>query len=246
MKVIVVIPIYKKSLEEDEAFSLTTCLRLLSGYDLVFVGPKSLEGIVPHVYGENRFLGFDESFFEGIAGYNKLMLSSKFYEKFRSYDYILIYQLDALVFQDCLDKWLYSNIDYVGAPWTDFEKINKVRDSIMSSRYFGVRTLKKFFLSGNRISYAGNGGLSLRKVDSFLHISKKYKFFIDNWNMNEDFFWSIFVPMLEKKFIIPDYDSCKYFSVENTPEKLFEGIEKHFGCHAWNKNKPFWNSVLNS
>lgn len=244
MKVAVVIPIYKKSLEEDEVFSLKTCIRLLSKYSLYFVGPKSIQNYVPQIYGDSPFVGFNDTFFESIEGYNQLMLSWKFYKKFESYDYILIYQLDALVFQDNLGKWLYSDIDYVGAPWTDFSRIKKARESIMSSQYFGIKVLKKIFLDENRISYAGNGGLSLRKVNSFLHISKKYRYFIDNWKLNEDYFWSIFVPMLEKKFVIPKYDDCKYFSIENSPEKFFEGIDKHFGCHAWGKNRPFWESVL--
>ncbi len=45
------------------------------------------------------------------------MLSPTFYDAFQAYRYVLIYQLDALVFSDRLTEWCEMDWDYVGAPW---------------------------------------------------------------------------------------------------------------------------------
>jgi hypothetical protein len=95
---------------------------------------------------------FDNKYFGTVEAHRKLMLSPRFYKSFRDYVYILIYHLDSLVFSDQLMKWCETGLDYVGAPW------------------IGVPGI---------VDKVGNGGFSLRKVDSFLKVIYSRRYFID-------------------------------------------------------------------
>ena len=81
------------------------------------------------------------------------MLTPSFYKSFAQYDYILVYQLDAFVFCDELSFWCNKDYDYIGAPI-----IGHYRDRELS---FNMRV--------------GNGGLSLRKISSFLNFFQSNK-----------------------------------------------------------------------
>jgi hypothetical protein len=83
------------------------------------------------------------------------------YEPFSMYEYILIHHSDAYVFSDQLDYWCNQGYDYIGAPW--FKK-----SFIRSPEKFSERDY--LFLG------VGNGGLSLRKVSSFLKITNDRTF----------------------------------------------------------------------
>ena len=48
--------------------------------------------------------------------YSDYVLSSEFYDTFKAYDYMLLYQLDAFVFEDRLMEFWELKYDYIGAP----------------------------------------------------------------------------------------------------------------------------------
>jgi hypothetical protein len=76
------------------------------------------------------------------------MLSREFYHRFRRYEYALIYQLDCLVFSRDLRSWCEKGWDYVGAPWF---------------REFSIDPAGGLWA-------VGNGGLSLRRLQSCLAV----------------------------------------------------------------------------
>ena len=107
-KVKVLVPIYKETLGEKEMFSLKNNVSLLKGYPVVILAPEGLDVSntlkeVPQcsvMYVSKEWLGKN-----GIAGYNRMMLSGDFYKMFEDCSYILICQTDAWVFSDDLEKW---------------------------------------------------------------------------------------------------------------------------------------------
>ena len=103
--VIIVVPIYRPELRETERMSLLQLQRVLGDYPRVFLAPASLS----FDFGA---LGY----FDGLSGYSCLMLSDEFYARFADYQYVLIYQLDAFVFQDTLRAFCALGYDYIGAP----------------------------------------------------------------------------------------------------------------------------------
>ncbi|MBX2925390.1 MAG: hypothetical protein KF746_24545 [Chitinophagaceae bacterium] len=259
--VTVVIPIYKSTISHTEDISLRQCAKVLGKYTITIIKPAHLEidGLLSYfcdVHVEN----FPQHYFEGIEGYNKLMLSPEFYERFLKYEFILIYQLDAFVFSDQLLYWCRQKYDYIGAPWLFKENV-KISWKEKIKRFIARRTAYRNNTQqpGSNLpveqqfhNKVGNGGFSLRRVKKFYCLSKKMKEEIKYYNgqhhhlYNEDVFWSLEVNRKKKQLRIPHYKKALQFSVELYPEYAFH-INHHrlpFGCHAWNLFPGFWKPFM--
>ena len=272
MNCVIIIPIYKPFLEltTNEVKSIVQCLRILKKHHISFICQESFSDIDLYnalAVGENKdveFKQFKKKYFENIKGYNRLLLSRTFYDSFRKYDYMLIYQTDAYVFSDQLDFWCKKGYDYTGAPW--FEG------------YFPS--------SSSKIIGVGNGGFSLRNIQKAIEILRRYnklknifflfrslkiKWFLKTLafikkintnssiilsgniileynNVKEDGFWSEYIPSLFSDFTVAPIDDAIRFSFEVNPRFLFE-LNEHqlpFGCHAWEKyDYSFWKNFIN-
>ena len=82
----IVIPIYKKDPTLDDTTAINQAFKLLKGYDITFVHPKSLDITNYKKFGEATFKAFNDTYFESIYGYNQLMLNVEFYETFSKRD----------------------------------------------------------------------------------------------------------------------------------------------------------------
>ncbi len=262
----VVIPIYRLPLTAEEEQSLRQLQCHLWRYDTYFVVPESLED-PSFLLREAKVLRWADSYFEGLAGYNRLMLSRSFYRAFREYSYILICQLDSLVFSDELESWCRRGLDYVGAPWFRGHRGDTTQG----------------------LWAVGNGGFSLRKVATFLKVleakglwmtpadcaaqsgrilgypmlrraylraktfahSIGYKnnigYFIRHFAAHEDLFWSTYARLIEPSFRIPRPEEALGFAFEHAPRHCFALTNERlpFGCHAWDKiDREFWQPFL--
>jgi Protein of unknown function (DUF5672) len=145
--VAIVTPVYRLPLSADEEISLQHLRHYLSEHDLFLIAPESL--LLPdEMFPKADVIRFPDRFFTGTDSYSRLMLSPEFYSCFESYEYILIYQLDCLVLSGDLRKWCERDFDYIGAPWF------KGHSSDPAAGLWRV----------------GNGGLSLRRVSSFVAV----------------------------------------------------------------------------
>lgn len=255
----IVVPIYKTGLDLYELYALDQCFSVLEKYPIVFVKPLSLD-ISPLTarYG-NRFSvqSFDDEYFSDIQSYNRLMLSSEFYERFLAVDYILIYQTDALVFRDELEAWCTKGYDYIGAPWLPGMKYLKGVHRIARFVRRQLSTLTYAYPHPIRRDYCvGNGGLSLRKVARLYELTHELADVIAQYNskssevaFNEDVFWGIEVKNQGKQIAIPTYQEALLFSIEMHPEAAFHLTNQHmpFGTHAWYKPPydQFWRKHVN-
>ena len=80
---VVVIPAYKP-LTNIELRFLENALSKTSSFKHVIIAPEHLE--IDHSFGklaQLKVIRFDNGYFTNIEGYNKLMLSSAFYQKFQ-------------------------------------------------------------------------------------------------------------------------------------------------------------------
>ncbi len=256
----VTIPVYKPEISEYEEISLSRALEVFGEYPIILACPDNLD---INVYREiaNRykkavaFENFDDLFFKNLDGYNKLMLSSGFYERFQQYEYILIYQLDCYVFRDELKKWGQTGYDYIGAPWLHNDRRQwwtlKNRIKYKLKQYYR-RCLNK----ENTISFGfykvGNGGFSLRKVQTFIDVIKKfdgtrrlerYRNANGNYLYAEDVFWGCEVNRYWRNIRIPSYRKALKFAFDMNPSLGYELNDNQlpFGCHAWYRYDPvFW------
>lgn len=257
-KVAVIIPFYKQAISELEEVSLKQCFKILASHDIIAIKPESLEfSAISGRYDFTNVISFDNAYFKSVQGYNKLMLAGEFYHTFLNYEYILIYQSDAIVFRDELLYWCAQNWDYIGAPWipefpyTDIVKATKSK----IQQYFHIRANKQINNepSPRQFEYkVGNGGLSLRRTRKFFDLCSKYKLLINEYNskpghfFNEDIFWAIEVNRKSSNLRIPSYKTALKFSIELFPERAYKLNNNNipFGCHAWDKYLNFWLPIF--
>lgn len=269
MKNCVVIPIYKEVLDKDELASLLQCEKVLNKHDIKFVCPKSLNTAQYESFKNAGFVRLNDDYFKSVYTYSRMLLDKNFYEQFNDYEYMLVYQLDAWVFEDRLDEWCEKGYDYIGAPW-----------------FKGFGAAKK---KAKMHPYSGNGGLSLRKISSLINVltlcessNKKLKTFYDLYtkegrgsvfnvfrlpkslwryfskenmlknalettNECEDNVISNTFRRIYPQFKVAKASAAKFFAFEALPERLFKecGNKLPFGCHAFRKyNWDFWKNHI--
>lgn len=230
MNVVIVIPIYKENVSSTEYLSLKQAQTILKDYPLCFICPEGLSTSFYEATCPNAtFLRFEKNYFENTVGYSKLLLSASFYHQFLPYDYLLIYQLDAYVFKDELMDWCKKGYDYIGAPWIERPPLVNGKPKVDIQDWF--------------IGRVGNGGLSLRKVQSHYRNTRFFKPILRFFEKNEDMFWGLFLYWLNPFFKRPNWREALYFAFEMNPRKAYELTEQTlpFGVHAWEKyDKGFW------
>lgn len=221
--VAVVIPYYHSELTELESISFRNCCTILKKYQIILVLP---EKIPRRKYPTEENLLYEQvpdEWMESVDSYNQMMLSKDFYRRFKQYEFILIFQLDAFVFSDCLEQFCDYGYDYIGAPWLN-----------------GMKYLRT--IEGDGVWYVGNGGFSLRKVAAFLHILEGE---ITNCiDTNEDAFWA---SHNSDQFHVAPMDVALKFSFERDVRRCFKlnSNELPFGCHAWEKyDFAFWKPIF--
>ncbi len=228
-KVAVVIPLYKSTLSKQEELSLLQCLRILGKHPIIFVTPESLNTSFLSAYDIRiQAIRFKDEYFKSTKTYNKLLTSTFFYQAFLNFEYILIYQLDAYVFEDTLLDWCSKGYDYVGAP--------KLKKHHLSDTFSCEPVLM-------------NGGLSLRKIQPILRYLNVYHFFFKEWLANEDMMFSFAqrrVYGLRFLLKLPTWREALAFSIEKNPQTCYNILGKlPFGCHAWERYDPkFWEALI--
>lgn len=264
LKNVVVIPVYKKEPEETEIRSLRQALTILGAHDVRLAGPAGLdlsayEAVYKSFGRPVETETFDPSYFRNVAGYNKLMLSRCFYERFAAWDYLLIYQLDAWVFKDELDAWCAKGYDYIGAPWMKLD--GKLDENNSGNGGFSLRKtaafIELFDHKGLIFGYKGlvarhrYRGPLRRRLYILLGLAgwrNRLSDFEGKSKGNEDLFFAALKHKKGKPFRIPSTREAMYFSFEESPAMLYEltGHTLPFGCHAWEKweYETFWKRFI--
>lgn len=247
----VVIPIYKNYFGDLEEKSFLQCINILKDYPIVLVQPEGLDNsYITDKFSNVLVETFSKDYFENISGYNELLLSPSFYERFSDSEFILIYQLDAFVFKDALKEWCEKGYDYIGAPWIATQHNTLVTKILALFDSKKKKERKQIFYK------VGNGGFSLRKVSSHYKIAKEQESFISDFLRAdkkaiyaiEDVFWSLKAPEFCENFKIPEYKEALHFAIDRKPKIAFKLINNEipFGCHGINKPKviDFWKPIL--
>ncbi len=201
--VAVVVPLIPRPrLAPEEEVSLRHLLHFLGQYDKYLVVPKSLKVSYPG-FGIIRF---NDRFFGSARAHNKLLLSPQFYETFKEYKYILNYHLDCLVFSDELIEWCKRDLDYIGAPF--------------------IHCQDSPWVKMNRV---GNGGFSLRKIESFLNV-----FYSRKYDVEPSRYWENFCAR-----------NPKYKQMLHFPKKYLKRLRIFNGARwemsRWSEEDYFWS-----
>ena len=275
---VVVIPVYKTNPKTSEIASFKQCLTVLTDYEIVLVTYKEFDLLAYEAISQNIGIGFrteyfNRNYFNSLDAYNKLCLSNEFYDKFLNFEYMLIYQLDAWVFNDKLQYWCEKAYDYIGAPL--FYDNDKTVFSGVGNGGFSLRRVQycKDILAKNRNRpYMKPGFLwkwiynskinSLKKrygLLSYLNVLFKVilgtfgyrntlNFLMEDKNFNEDMIFSVWASHAwNVNAKIPSCEEAFSFSFEVNPSFLFKKNGKlPFGCHAFEKWEfnEFWSKYI--
>jgi hypothetical protein len=264
--VAIVMPLYKMGMTSEEEISFKHLVHFLSKYDIYLVMPDSLQV---------DWTGFDvrrfgDQFFTSTSSYSNLLLTREFYETFSAYRYILIYQLDSLVFSDQLRGWCEAGYDYIGAPWFKSKTAPSKGFSRVGNGGFSLRKVESFLKVldsqrhlGEPVPYWRDAFLTplddiqslpipqryLKKTRVFRDVRRGVKWYMSNYTLNEDHFWSDRAKLFYPGFKIAPVDVALRFSFERFPRYCFEQNNHRlpFGCHAWAKwDREFWEPYLSS
>ena len=196
--VAVVVPMHNRiELTPEEEISFRHLVHYLDRYDKYLVVPKGLKVNYPGF----SIKYFDNKFFGSAKAHNHLNFSDQYYKAFADYKYILIYHLDCLVFADQLEQWCALDFDYIGAPWIKHH----------DAPYAGRPALE---------GKVGNGGFSLRKIESFLKLIQS-----PIYRIAPQRYWEMFYSA-----------KPKYIQYINLPKKLLKYV-KLFNNARWEMSR---------
>ena len=216
-EVIIIIPLYKETLEWHEKLSLQRNISILKNHPIAFIAPDDLHAKCMLDYPNIPVIRFPNMYFKNTDSYSKLMLSPNFYKKFFYYKYLLICQTDALVFSDSLLSFCQMNYDYWGAPWPSF--IFNIRDNTGKRAHLRV----------------GNGGFSLRNIHACYNLLIDNATFVANNPIPEDQIFA-YLGKYGKDFRVAPLSKAYYFSGEWCIVKSIKRTGTlPFGCHGWHK-----------
>jgi hypothetical protein len=186
-------------------------------YIYVFHGPASTERL-NQAFGGNPYVILVSLKVDNmtICQYNKLLTSETFWRTFHS-EYVLITQTDAILFQKSevnIYDYIESEYDYVGAPfslkrWNDFRNVYRNNEKWTSTN-------------------AGNGGLSLRKVQAMLDTIEQVPYLSIPF-APEDVYFSYAFNQVNFKIKLPTPDEAAQLFYEHMDTD--EGIP--FGAHKF-------------
>lgn len=222
-----VVPVYKKNPVFFEQASLMQCVRMLGKKrDIYLVAPMNLDltaytSLCPEYKFKVKRLA--NGFFSGIDSYNQLCKRWEYYDAFREYRFMLVYQLDCWVFADNLDYFMSLDYDYIGAPWIVIDKE----------------------ANAARVDKCGNGGFSLRKIDKFVEVCKERNSAADDSSIPEDVFFST---TCRDKINVSPVEVGREFSFEVGPSMFFRlnNNKLPMGCHKpfLFEFKTFWKDYI--
>ena len=231
-KICIVTPVWKVKLNTNELQNICSSLQINNHFDHFFIHPENLDlNFYSNEFPKSKFISYKDVFFKNIKGYNILLQSSFFYEKFINYSFMLILQTDAILIKK-IDELVNNNYDYIGAPW---ENGLTLPSFLFKSKFFSM-LLRKIGFSTQ--CYVGNGGLSLRRVDVFYKTCEKYQ--VIDW-LNEDMKFAL----LGKRNIIkvPEFEESKRYFFEKNNNSI-NCLPSVLGFHALERYYPNLYSQL--
>lgn len=140
--VCIVIPLYKVRPTELEFKVINQGREIFKDRDIFYVVPHGFDA---SAYAPEALVEFPEYYFHSLSNYSELCCLEEFYQAFKQYDWMMIYQPDCWVFEDKLDEFCALGYDYIGAPWPKMPGIPE--DGV------------------------GNGGFCLRSIPKFIHLT---------------------------------------------------------------------------
>lgn len=257
--VAIVVPLYREPCTEQEHLALRVLNQVLGTHTIVALVPDKMRGQYKSLQGFDDEVVMPEEHFVSVNAYSALMLNAEFYSKLEAWDYVLIYQTDALVFSDQLAAWVAKGYDYIGAPWAGPQVL---QSPLYRARYALKRSLlrrrQRPLTPRHRhrysIGHVGNGGVSLRRVAAMQRAlaqqPRLVREFIDGGmpDYPEDLFWCVDIDRTPQRLRLPQWREALEFAVEDAPEAALKLLgHPPFAAHGIDlseQHTAVWHRVL--
>lgn len=236
-KYVIVTPIWKKFLDAYEYKLVSITNKNNKEISKSFIAPNHLncEFYKKH-FPEYRIFRIPDKNLDSIDNYNRYLLTPDLYKKFAAYEFLIICQTDAVLIKN-IGNLQIDEYEYIGAPWIEPKKVNIF--GLLNYRYF--KELFKYMGLYYNL-YVGNGGLSIRRVDKFIHVTERNSI-IDKVKCNEDTFFSYLCKKGDLK--APNKEIANQIFIETTAMTLNE-IPNVYGFHALQKyNRKLFEKLIN-
>jgi hypothetical protein len=255
--VAVVIPLShdRTTYTPDEDLSFRHVRHYLGRYDKYVLVPESHHAIYPGLIPKR----FPNRYFRDARAHQALLLSEQFYRAFEAYEFVLVYDLEALVFSDRLAEWCRAGYDYIGAPWLISPDTPHITEQKVGSGGFSLRRVRSFLrvLASRRHfvppddywrSYVARTGRLTRLLNTPRKYLKRLLAFNGvRWHVrtalrgdvHEDRFWSEYATYYDPAFRIAPVDVAMRFGFEAEPRACCERVGgMPFGAHRWRQFDP--------
>lgn len=259
----IVIPIWKETLDCVEEISLKRLRKVLvddkmnvgvwdelKDYSPVYlVCPEGLDTTAyENIYNvgdteiDLKKVEFDASYFKSTATYSQLCISYDFYKAFDEYEYMYIHQLDCYLFKDEFNMWCNKGYDYIGGP--------------IISTECGWNTIKKTRNGAEKWQpLVGNGGFSLRKIETFIEITNPEGELRQTYNLTDEMLKNV---IFEDKYFcndlyniyqleIPDWKTAASFALDMSVDIVYNYLKLNpqpMAAHSIDKNIRWWKHVI--
>lgn len=143
------------------------------------------------------------------------------------YEKALIIQDDGIIIRKGIERFL--EYDYVGAPWADIPDNKYIKENLTTN-------------------LVGNGGFSLRNIQTMIEICEKYgdnklECFYNNMNrIPEDVFFVKYLDKVGAK--VPNREEATYFSMEQVINVNCLGFHKFWVYHPYHEVRQLFNIFL--
>lgn len=258
--VVILIFTHRPGLSADEEISLRQCWNILGDHPIRLVCPRGMDThryleIAPGIQVDE----VDPRHLSSLRSYNRFKIDTGFYHRYRKFEFILTYELDAFVFRDDLLHWCEQGWDYIGAPWFEGHygatpdadiipgcnsgfSLRRVSSALKVLRSFRpIRPLREVYDEWRQVGSLSPGSLAL--LFRWAISENLFNPGFNKFSQNEDLFWSHLVPGRFPWFKLANFESSAQFSFELMPQRLLAetGGKLPFGCHKWHDlDMPFW------
>lgn len=281
MTCVIAIPIYKsfEGLDTWELIAIQQAAKTLGNHSFALIHPEKMDlaayikffrnfGIVPLSFS------FNPGYFRSVMDYSRLMLTLSFYRRLDDFDYVLIYQTDAFIFEDRLDDWCLRDYSYIGSPWFagysptennqqlfavgnggfSLRKVSHCLKALKSFSFiYPIPVVVKSQLGKRRNLWLRNIAVVFKRIltgnNSFWLLNDFYKYNDDYNALQEDYFWGVICKRNFSWFRVPEPEEALNFGFEVNPAKMYSlnNFTLPMGCHAWNRyDLEFWKPHLTS
>lgn len=240
----IIIPIYKPTLNCVEEIALNRLKNVIgTSRDIYLIAPDNLDTTAyDNIYGIHlNTIYFPQYYFESTATYSHLCLNYNFYNEFSDYEYMLIYQLDCYLFSDEIDFWCSKGYDYIGPPILSTDcGWNTVVETVNGKKYKPM---------------VGNGGFSLRKIETFKYLTQPDGEFYRVSGVTQEMINQV---VYEDKYFcndlykyydlyVPDWTEALEFGLDMSVDIIYDLYKMNptpMGAHSIEKNIRYWQHVI--